>query len=249
MEGPTADGGQDPVAFWHAFAPAIETSASLEEAAGEFCARMYDACAAFAVLVRVFATVPYGRLDTGARRAADAFAAMDRAGGIDPSTPVLALLGTSGVEPDWRRRESSRDHGAIPLLSEEYVDGIPMVARLLGEIGFAAPVSRGDAWQFVSRDGADGSGLFFVGDARTATDDRGRPIIPAVGFVERYGVKSVFGFGGPTGGTDHVLTAIVFTRRTLLRADAMRYAPLLARFRSATAPLIAAGRVFRQPEP
>lgn len=224
----------------------VPAGASLEEAAQEFCARLYETCVDFAVLVRVFATVPYERLDDGARRAADAFAAADCPAGIEPSTPVLALLGTCGIEPDWRQRETSREHGAIPLLSEEYVDGIPMVARLLGDIGFAA-ASRGDAWQFVSRDGDDGSGLFFVGDARTATDNRGRPIIPAVSFVERYGVKSVFGFGGPTSGTGHVIAAIVFTRRTMHRADAMRYAPLFATFRSATSFLSAAGRVFRQP--
>jgi hypothetical protein len=230
--------------FWTGVAAGVESSPSLEAAAQLFCERFYAAFAEFAVLVRVFGTLPFESLGPAdrafAREVAERAASAER---LEPATPILTLLGTYGIEPQWRDRASSQGHRAIPLLSDDFVGGIPMIARLLAEIGFPKLQSSGSAWQFVRKVGRE-DGLFFVGDARSTTDERGRLIIPTVRFIERYGVRSVFGAGGPLAGEATFLTAIVFSRRTLLRAEAEPVVPLFANFKAGVAPLFARGAVF-----
>ena len=38
--------------------------------------------------------------------------------------------------------------------------------------------------------------MFYVPDARTEVDEKGRPVISAQDFVEEHGIGTVFGFGG-----------------------------------------------------
>ena len=237
-----------PERFWEAIEPELARCTHLDEAAQLFCNRFYESFVDFAVLVRMFGTVPLGGLPPADRVFASSF--LDKGGTapmFESQTPVLTLLGTRGVETSWCDRAKSRDHRAIPLLSNDFIDGIPMIARLLGEIGFPR-LSRGPAgWQFVTRDIVDVNGLFFVGDARTTTDERGRHIIPSFEFVERYGIKSVFGFGGPYTATSTFLTAIVFTRRAIPRVVAGRFVQLIANFKAVTTPLLDAGALFSAP--
>ena len=203
--------------------------ASLQQAAQRFTESFYEAFAESTVLVRVFATLRMEQLTATQQEIVTGF--VERLGGserLDDATDVLTLLGTFGLQDQWRERDGSRDHRAIPLLSDAFVAEIPMIARLLSEIGFPGLRRRSAAWQFVDRD----AGLFFVGDARTATDERGRRIIPAVEFVERYGVKTVFGFGASAGAEPVFLTVIVFSRDILVREQAEPYATLFAAFRS-----------------
>lgn len=80
-------------------------------------------------------------------------------------------------------------HKAI-LLSQETLEDIPMVTRLLQEIGFNVGVLLGKADPCVSYDGIAGTfGVFYVSPAL------GSPHIPAQDFVTRYGVNSVIGTG------------------------------------------------------
>jgi hypothetical protein len=51
------------------------------------------------------------------------------------TTPVLSLVGTQGQEADWNDNRKSKQHRGVPLISAEFVDGIPMIARLLRELG------------------------------------------------------------------------------------------------------------------
>ncbi len=226
----------------------LSNCSSLEQAGQRFCDRFYATFHDFTALVRVFGTFPYGQLPPDDRTFAGTYLAH---GGerpdLDDRTPVLTLLGSAGIEAAWCARTTSRDHRAIPLLSDAFVDDIPMIARLLSEIGFPRLTSNRSAWQFVTRDIVDVNGLFFVGDARTTTDERGRTIIPALNFVERYGIKTVFGFGGPYTTSGTFLTAIVFARRTLERATASRFAPLIANFKDATRELFDRGSLFSGP--
>jgi hypothetical protein len=229
--------------FWSPVATEVGAASSLEGAAQAFCERFYAEFAESAVLVRAFVTLPFAALGQSERDVARTFA--ERAGHgalLGDATPVLTLLGTYGIEPRWRRRSESRGHLAIPLLSEELVGEIPMIARLLGEIGFPELRPGRDDWQFVKRVGG-GDGLFFVGDARTTTDERGRLIIPATEFVDRYGVRSVFGFGGPYEGATF-LSVIVFCRQAILRSSAIRFVPLIEKLRVATQGLLRDGALF-----
>ena len=233
-------------AFGAVFEREIATAPTLEAAAQLFCDRFYATFVDFTVLVRVFATLSYGTLSGADRTFAGTYLA--RGGEVpqlDRHTPVLTLLGTRGIEDAWCSRSTSRDHRAIPLLSDEFVDDIPMIARLLGEIGFPRFANRG-AWQFVSRDTVDVNGLFFVGDALSSTDERGRRIIPSTNFVERYGVKTVFGFGGPYTADPTFLTAIVFARRSLSRLQAARFTPFIGEFKAATRAQVDRGAIFSE---
>jgi hypothetical protein len=219
------------------FAPVVDGldgCTTLEEAAQRFCDLFYGAFTD-TTLVRVFGTVPLGRLGRRELAFIDALIAREpRPMRLGQNDPVLTLFGTRGIEPAWCSREASTGHLAIPLASEEFVAEIPMLARLLSELGFGSLGARNGSWQFVSRVPAGSDGLFFVGDARTATDERGRLIIPAAEFVERYHVRSVFGFGGEVAGQSMMLSTIVFSRGVLAREEAAAFVPLFGRLRDAT---------------
>ncbi len=235
----------DPDEFWRPLAEQLAVCDSVERAAQLFCERFYAAYSSFAALVRVFVTLPYAALEPDDRSYVDDFMQSVSDTKIGDSTPVLGLAGTYGIERKWCARETSRDHRAIPLLSEEFVAEIPMIARLLTEIGFAAGDLRAGAWQFVVRDGDQRDGLFFVGDARATTDERGRRVIPSIDFVERYGIRTVFGFGGSyTESPSTYFTAIVFSRVAIERAVAMRFLGLAAKFKAVTADSVSRGSLF-----
>jgi hypothetical protein len=229
--------------FWAPVEAALERAASLEEAAQTFCERFYHEFAESAVLVRAFATLPFEVLPTAEAAFAQTLAlATQNAPQLSAATPVLTLMGTYGMDPKWRVRRESRAHLAIPLLSDELVAEIPMIARLLREVGFPSLGSGAADWQFVNRVGGD-DGLFFVGDARTTTDERGRPIIPSVEFIDHYGVKSVFGFGGPQSGSVF-LAVIVFCRQAIMRSNAVRFVPLIENLRVVTSRLLRERMLF-----
>jgi hypothetical protein len=207
---------------------------TLEEAAQRFCDLFYRELTDTA-LVRVFGTVPLERL--GQRELAFVETLLQREGRplrLAAADPVLTLFGTRGIEAAWSAREASRGHLAIPLSSEDFVAEIPMLARLLSELGFGSLRAGNGSWQFVRKLPSGADGLFFVGDARTASDERGRLIIPATEFVERYGIRTVFGFGGEVAGQSMMLSTIVFCRNVLAREDASRFIVLFERLRDAT---------------
>jgi hypothetical protein len=224
------DGSAQPVeprieAFRTSVQRTLDAASSFEAAATAFVEAFYAAFDDFTLLVRVFAIVPYRRLDAAERA---------YLGPLHEATPVLTLMGTRGIEPQWNDRRSSQNHRAIPLVSEAFVDEAPMIAKLFAEIGDSpfSPQARaqertlldGD-WQFVKKT-ADTDGLFFVGDARTTTDLRGRRVIPAADFVDRYGVRTVFGFGRRAE-DGSLAVVIVFSRKALLRTFAQRFLSLV----------------------
>jgi len=107
------------------------------------------------------------------------------------ATRCLTLLGTAGVEPSWNDRRTSVDHRAIPLISEVVVERSPMIASLIRQLGLDLSwVVSPDEGQNIARHHLD-YGVFHVADAA------GSLLVPAqVGFVERYGIRSVVGCGG-----------------------------------------------------
>ena len=106
-----------------------------------------------AALVRFFMTIPYARLDPSTR---SSIAAKFPDLAPEADTKCLTLMGTVGDEPDWCSISGSRGHQAIPLMSEEGVEQIPMIARLLSELGLeihqvlncSAPSPSASAWLF-----------------------------------------------------------------------------------------------------
>jgi hypothetical protein len=232
------------IQLWTTVEPCLQQAASLEEAAQALATALHTQFTESAVLTRVFVTVAFDGLPPSTRALVQAMPGA--AAALTGTTPVLSLIGTHGQEADWNDRRKSKGHRGIPLISAEFVDGIPMIARLLRELGVPLDwIDSHDARRLVSTIGST-VGLFFVEDAARAMDDRGRKVIPALNFVFPYGVKSVFGTGGayPSG---QMLVVVVFCRDLVARVTAELFLPLVDLFKAKTASLIAQAKVFASP--
>ncbi len=222
---------------------------SLEEAAQEFTGTLYRRFSDSIELIRLFATVPFGTLPEANAAFVQSLAVGRKISPlIFPETPVLSLIGTAGEKPSWNDRRNSRGHVGIPLASSEFISAIPMVTRLLKELGMELNWFDGDdsgsriAWAEM----ANISGLFYVEDAATATDSQGRKIIADQAFVEESRIKTVFGMGGAYPMSNTVLVAVCFTTERIRRSQAERFSVLLNGFKMATMDFANPARIFAQ---
>jgi hypothetical protein len=170
-----------------------------------------------------------------------------RPGLLHDETIVLSLMGTRGALPDWNSRHESRGHAGIPLVSAEFVEDIPMIARLLKELGVSVEGLAPGRSGIVTRTLGSLSGVFYVPDARTAVDEQGRRIIASQDFVAQHGVVTVFGFGGAYLMEKSFAAIVVFAREPVSREAAERLAPLASVLKTATMGLVTDGKLFRVP--
>jgi hypothetical protein len=201
------------------------------------------------VLARVFVVVPFDRLPAVDAEVAQSFAEkVNAAQLLVPTTPVLSLLGTSGVAESWNDRRFSSGHLAIPLLSRELVEGAPMLAQLLSDLKLDL-ACLDDARPIDSKRMMGGTNQrFYVQSANTALDARGRFIIPARDFVAKYQVETVFGMAGAyVQGT--IVAAIVFTTERLESQVIDRYPSIIGNFRMATTTAVLARRLYAPARP
>jgi hypothetical protein len=235
---------QDLKAFFEAIKTRARQATSLDRAAQTLADEFYERFKDLTVLVRVFATVPYAQVPAPVQRFVSALVeARGQAHLLREDTTVLTLMGTRGVLPAWNTRLGSRGHLGIPLVSPEFVDAIPMVARLLSELGVTVEGVAGGG-EYVTRALGNLSGVFYVRDATEALDERERPIITSRDFVADHGVKTVFGFGGAYMMERSFTVIIVFARQTLDHAQVKELAPIANAFKAATMGLVAANRFF-----
>jgi hypothetical protein len=207
----------------------------MEAAAAAVCRFLYDelgdggggrAC----VLVRFYKTHPYGALTPELQRFAKrAFGAV----AISPPEPgmkCLTLMATVGDEPQWNDRRASVGHQAIPLPSPHVVERAPMIAQLIREFGMDLGTVVRPAGGVVRELGGKSYGVFHVENAV------GSPYIPAQeGFVDRYGIRSVVGFGGLLPAGD-LFGVILFSRVHVPVGSADRFRPLALELRSCLTP-------------
>lgn len=214
---------------------------SLEAAAQALARRLHLAFDESVALARVFVTVPYGALPEENRRFVARRAAPSE--GLVDTTPVLTLLGTHGDQAHWNDRHQSRGHVGIPLISSRFVGEIPMVSRLLKELG--VPIAWIDSHDAVAiqKTLGDGVQLFFVEDAGSAVDDRKRRVIVAEDFVTDYKIETVFGIGGAYA-DGSILVVVVFSHDRFSREQAEQFLPLVTLFKEGTEALEAQGRIF-----
>lgn len=216
------------------------TAASMEETAGRIVRHLHTelgsatgserAC----VLVRMFVTVPYARLDEEHRRFA-----IPLLGTHVPADTMkcLTLLATAGEVDAWNDRRRSSGHLALPLPSEESVARSPMISQLIRQLGIEAgsllaadPALVMDLQQHTFN-------VFHVPDAV------GSPFIPVQQeFVLPHGVRSVLGFGGllPPG---ELFATILFSREPISRDVADLFRTLALNVKVAMLPF-AGARVF-----
>lgn len=164
-------------------------------------------------LIRFYVTARHGALSGSLQELARLALPDDLRSELGEDTRCITLLATTGVDPAWNDRRSSSGHQAIPLLNEELIDRLPMVAGLLRGLGIdPASVVRPDPREHAAR-ARRRYDVFFVRDAVTS------PFIPDKAFVERHGVRSALGFGGvlPSG---ELFAVLVFATVALTGATA-----------------------------
>jgi hypothetical protein len=197
-------------------------------------------------LARLFLVIPYGQLPEDEQllaRASLDVSVVDTTI-LKGDTPVLCLLATNGIERAWNDRKSSQGHRVIPLMSRSAVESAPMIYNLLASLGLDyADLGVRDA--IAIRELAGGlNKRFYVPDAASAIDERGRHIIPAQDFVEKYKLRTVFGMGGSyVNGI--VAISIFFTKDSLPPLTVDFFPSFIGLFKLATSDLVTAGKIFK----
>jgi hypothetical protein len=224
---------------------AVHGSASLEAAAQHYTKTVYEALSGSLVLLRLFVTVPLRDLPDNNRTFVDTLSASAGASEqLTNNTLILSLLGTTGVEPAWCKRSESQGHVGIPLISQGFVAQIPMIARMLKQLGIDLEwIERKDT-AIVGKTFGIQSGTFYVADAATAVDNQGRKIITARDFVTRYGIKTVYGIGGGYVGTPVYVTIIGFCRDLVEQDHVENLRGHIDRFKAETEQLAKQARFF-----
>jgi two-component system, NtrC family, sensor kinase len=185
------------------------------------------------VLVRAYTTQPLGVLEPELQRVArqgDGRDANDR-------TKCLTLLASAGSEREWNSRHDSRRHRAIPLSSAEAVERLPMVARLVGQLGLDVDSLLAADDRVIMDLQQRTFNVFYVPEAA------GSPHIPdQAEFVMKYGVRSVLGFGSvlPSG---ELFAVILFSRAQIPPETAQQFQPLALAAKLAVLPYTA-GPIF-----
>ena len=221
-----------------------ETANSLEAAAQSLVEAVYETFEESSVLVRLYGNVACGDLpDFNRNFVSNLVEAKGVSDDLKDNTQVLSLLGTCGKESDWKDRMKSQGHVGIPLVSSGFVDQIPMIARLLQQIGIGLNWIDTEDIKIVAENASTLSGMFYVADAATEEDSQGRKIIPMQDFVSQYGVKTVFGFGsGYSNGM--IVVLVVFTNESVPESKAKIFEPLISTFKGNTVALATSGKVF-----
>jgi len=147
---------------------------------------------------------------------------------------------------EWNKRGKSQGHLGIPLTSNQFISGIPMMAQLLTDLGMPLfqPGKRADSG-IASASALKMVGQFYVADALTGIDAQGRKIISSQDFVTKYEVKTVFGLGGVSSPGDNVnLVMIIFCRKKVEQQSVIGLIPLIGTIVASTISLIQDNLLF-----
>lgn len=218
---------------------------SFESAAMAYMSLLVEDLKESLILSRLFVTIPYGRLPEFQKKFVDELG--KKAGITDKirdDTYCLTLMGSAGEDPAWYDLKKSQGHVSIPLATSDFVDAIPMMSRLLRQLGAGVDwIDRKDT-AIVARTLGSLGGIFWVPNASSDTDAQGRKIIAAQDFVKERKVASVFGFGGGFSNSDLFFVTIIFTRQTMEKPWAESFLKHVNRFKTSTSSLVEQGRLF-----
>jgi hypothetical protein len=226
----------------HKIRSSLNTRGSLERLCQSFAKAVYEQFSESVVMIRTFAVLRFGKLAPESVEAVRDIVGTDDDVQPHAASPIHTLLGTYGCEEEWRDRHRSRRHKAVPLLNREMVSRVPMMSRLLNELGLGLDWLDRPEDLDVSVVGSL-SGLFHVKDPANAKDERGRLIIADQDFVAKYGVRSVFG-NAMLISLKEFLVTIVFTRVSVDRRTAGVFLELGADLGPAGSRCMARGQVF-----
>jgi hypothetical protein len=109
---------------------------SCEAVAQKYADTLYNRFSQSIVLARIFAAVPFIELpDQNKRFINNLGTTAGISSLIKDQTPVLSLPGTAGANPQSNDRRRSVGHVGVPLASSHFIDSIPMMSRLLRQLG------------------------------------------------------------------------------------------------------------------
>jgi hypothetical protein len=196
-------------------------------------------------LARVLATIPFGELPESNRTFVTNLATTNNIMPlIKDDTLILSLLGTRGAKPEWNDRHKSQGHVGIPLASASFVETIPMISRLLQQVGLDLDWIDSEDMDIVTKSISGISGVFYVEDAEQAVDNKGRKIIPAQDFVSANNIQTVFGLAVGYPKSKRFAVIIVFCREMLDKEEVELFSPLIDAFKANTASLVLSGSFF-----
>lgn len=223
----------------------LEMKRSIDKSAQAFTELMYNEFSESIILARLFFTIPFVNLpDENKGFVMNLAKSAEITDLINDQTLVLSLMGTSGVKLEWNDRKKSKGHVGIPMASNDFIQEIPMMSRLLKQIGVDLSwIEKGDS-HIVSNTFGKIGGVFYVEDAKTEVDTRGRKIIAAQDFVEAEGVKTVFGIGGGYIGGAAFAVTIIFLREVIKKEIAEKFLYSIIRFKTNTNGLMNKGKLF-----
>jgi hypothetical protein len=229
---------------WTARAVSLSARPYVAEVATTVVDGLYERFAESLVMARAFLTVPYQILPERQRQFATNLARSVRLENLlGPNTPIHSLLATRGCVAEWNNPLQSRGHVAIPLLSEAFVSSIPMMSRLLKELGLPLTWVQDPGAVMERQMVGSESGSFFVADPANALDELGRKIIAAQEFVASHSVRSVFAVGGVVfGGAVFVL--IFFGREPIESRAARAFMPLISQIKGTLIARCSMSRIF-----
>jgi histone H3/H4 len=230
--------------LWKKIEPNVQQSEFLEEGAQKLVTEIHARFDDSVVIARVFFTVPFDSLPPSNKEFVKNLAESAGVGAeIKGTTPVLSLIGTHGIEEGWNDRRKSKGHAGIPLISSAFVGAIPMISRLLKELGVPMDWVDSHDMEIIKKAIGGSVGLFFVENAAEATDHEGRKIIVAQDFVSKYDVKSVFGTGEAYD-NGQMMVVVVFCRDVFSRDVAERFVTLASAFKGKTSSLVEETKIF-----
>ncbi len=222
----------------------LKVFASFQQASQRFTDILYEELSPSAVLFRVFATVDYEKLPEKER---DFVLELGRSreflDELKSKTRVVTLLGSRGKRPSWNQRHRSERHLAIPLVTASFIKTIPMVSRLMGDMGTGLDwVQKQDQNMMVTSMGKMARVLYVEDALETRTGD-GFEVIPDRSFVEENGVRTVLALGGAyLNGT--IVAVVLFTNERVPPDRVEKLLPVVHSFKIATMKAVMQGVIF-----
>jgi len=216
----------------------------MQEASQKCVEMLYSEFKESIVLTRIFMTLPFNMLPEADQNFARQIAeTQNLASAIQDDSIMLSLQGTCGVEPSWNDRNNSEGHLTIPLISSDFVSAIPMISRLMYDMGIGLDwLDQRDTGIVVKTLGKLAR-VFYVAHAKSTLDEQGRNVVPASDFVEAYQVDTVFGLGGAY--VNGPFAAVIFfTRDDIDRNHAELFLPLMTRIKLATTGFVTVDNIF-----
>jgi len=222
----------------------LKECGTFQQASQKFIDILYEELTASAVLFRVFATVEFEKLP---EKEKDFVLDLARVRGflseLQPKTPVVTLLGSRGKRPQWNHRLRSERHLAIPLTSASFIKTIPMVSRLMGDMGTGLEWVQKQERNMILTSMGRMARVLYVEDALETRTGDGFDVIPDRSFVKENGVRTVLGLGGAyLNGT--IVAVVLFTSERVQKDRVEKLMPVMHGFKVATMKAVMKGRIF-----